>query len=458
MKKPRSLRQVLGSGMLLVAAALLPAHTGRAEATPIAFELQAVKSTYLVGEPVVLTLRQHGTATLRLLYGGYHELWRTDANFRIVVDRGQGFTRYRAKRLYSLSGWGEEEAEVKDGERAEFVLSYDDNIHDCIFPSPGTVRVAVEYEDEQLGLIRSNVVTLGIKAPDGGEKEVHDVLGALPDRGTTYLMDLNGPGGTAIPGWEAALMAEHPRSVYLQGPRVRTLEARVASVTDAIDPSDPTSPPASDHETRERLLRERRVAFLPEAEDLAADLEGGQFEPDALLLLAGLVSEAGDDDRADSIFARIARDFPDRLAGRIAKEEIGDDEPPELHVSPSPSSLWPPSHGLEPVTVTVTVTDNVDPDPCVKLVSIVCEDSGVQQPAQKGQGQAASQGCDHDDIAEATYGTDDREFRLRAQRVGFGAGRVYTITYEASDAAGNTTRSTATVTVGHDQGGGQKNK
>jgi hypothetical protein len=48
---------------------------------------------------------------------------------------------------------------------------------------------------------------------------------------------------------------------------------------------------------------------------------------------------------------------------------------------------------------------------------------------------------------------DDTTFRLRAERSGVGSGRIYTITYEAEDDCGNTTRASATVTVPLSQGG-----
>ena len=56
------------------------------------------------------------------------------------------------------------------------------------------------------------------------------------------------------------------------------------------------------------------------------------------------------------------------------------------------------------------------------------------------------------DIQEADLGTYDRSFSLRAERSGLGNDRVYTITYEATDASGNETSATAEVTVPHDQG------
>ena len=56
------------------------------------------------------------------------------------------------------------------------------------------------------------------------------------------------------------------------------------------------------------------------------------------------------------------------------------------------------------------------------------------------------------DISGANLGTDDRNVQLRAERAGGGSGRVYTFVYRVTDAAGNSTDATATVTVPHDQG------
>ena len=52
-----------------------------------------------------------------------------------------------------------------------------------------------------------------------------------------------------------------------------------------------------------------------------------------------------------------------------------------------------------------------------------------------------------DDIQGANFGTDDRQFELRNERSGTGRGRLYTVTYSATDASGNKTVRQATVTV-----------
>ena len=47
---------------------------------------------------------------------------------------------------------------------------------------------------------------------------------------------------------------------------------------------------------------------------------------------------------------------------------------------------------------------------------------------------------------------DDTTFKLRAERAGGGDGRTYTITYEATDACGNSATDSLEVFVPHDRG------
>ena len=82
------------------------------------------------------------------------------------------------------------------------------------------------------------------------------------------------------------------------------------------------------------------------------------------------------------------------------------------------------------------MSDDKDSSPTVALQSITCDDACV--PA--------------DDIAGAELGTDDREFELRSERKGSGAGRTYTITYSATDSSGNAATAVTSVVLPHDLG------
>jgi len=118
--------------------------------------------------------------------------------------------------------------------------------------------------------------------------------------------------------------------------------------------------------------------------------------------------------------------------GSIEKQ---DTTPPFISVSVAPTNLWPPNGKLNPVKVTVSVKDDYDPQPEIKLESIT-----------------ANEVLGQDDIGDAEIGSDDRQFSLMAKRDGSSkSGRIYTITYSATDATGNKATASATVTVPHDE-------
>ena len=111
-----------------------------------------------------------------------------------------------------------------------------------------------------------------------------------------------------------------------------------------------------------------------------------------------------------------------------------DNTPPAISVTLSPATIWPPSHKMVKVTAQVQVSDDRDPNPVVRLVSITANEGNP------------------DDVSGADLGTYDREFSVRAERTGQQKqGRVYTVRYSATDASGNTAFANATVTVPHDQ-------
>jgi predicted extracellular nuclease len=110
--------------------------------------------------------------------------------------------------------------------------------------------------------------------------------------------------------------------------------------------------------------------------------------------------------------------------------------PPVVDVTVSPDSLWPPNHKYVTVEATVIVTD-ADPNATVTLLSVTSNE--------------ADDGLGDGDTPNDIVIVDDYTFNLRAERSGTGDGRIYTITYQATDACGNSTQATATVTVPHEQ-------
>jgi hypothetical protein len=124
--------------------------------------------------------------------------------------------------------------------------------------------------------------------------------------------------------------------------------------------------------------------------------------------------------------------------GGTASESVTiyrDATPPAITCLPTPSSLWPPTGKLVPVTVGVTVTDGT---------------SGADGFLLTGA--ATSLGDLAQDVVDFDVGTPDVAGLLRAKRPGTGSERIYSLAYTARDLAGNTTRCVGTVAVPHDQG------
>jgi hypothetical protein len=116
--------------------------------------------------------------------------------------------------------------------------------------------------------------------------------------------------------------------------------------------------------------------------------------------------------------------------------QLADTTPPRISVTLNPTTMWPPNNKLVSVAATVSVADDYDPAPEVKLESITSNET-----------LAAT------DVSGAAIGTDDRQFALKATRQGTSTvGRIYTITYSAADGSGNRALASAVVTVPHDQG------
>jgi len=110
-----------------------------------------------------------------------------------------------------------------------------------------------------------------------------------------------------------------------------------------------------------------------------------------------------------------------------------DDVPPALVVSMDPDTIRSPEGDFMPVNAIFTVKeDYFDHLPAIKLESIFPNET-----------------IDYGDITDASYGIDDRHIRFRA-RHNDTADRIYTVIYSATDASGNQTLASATVTVPYD--------
>lgn len=116
---------------------------------------------------------------------------------------------------------------------------------------------------------------------------------------------------------------------------------------------------------------------------------------------------------------------------------LQDERAPTLDLTTSHRVLWPANHRYVRVTVSATATDDTDASPSIAFV-----------------GAASNEPDDHvadGSTAEDIVRVDDFTFLLRAERSGTGSGRAYSLTYRASDAAGNSTLTVAEVEVPLDQ-------
>jgi hypothetical protein len=109
-----------------------------------------------------------------------------------------------------------------------------------------------------------------------------------------------------------------------------------------------------------------------------------------------------------------------------------------LGAAPSAAALWPPSHAMMPITFAVSASDAVDAEPVCSVASV----SSNEPVSGTGQG----------DMAPDWTMTGALSLNVRAERAGSGSGRVYTIAITCADRAGNTSTTTARITVAHDQG------
>lgn len=133
-----------------------------------------------------------------------------------------------------------------------------------------------------------------------------------------------------------------------------------------------------------------------------------------------------------------ARDAAGNIATASFTVTVVDTTAPAFSgLTPSSATLWSPNHKMVPITLSALTSDNTGVT-SLKIVSV----SSSEPDNGLGDG----------DTAGDYQITGDLSVNLRAERSGKGNGRIYTITVEASDASGNTSTRTCTVSVPKSQG------
>ena len=111
---------------------------------------------------------------------------------------------------------------------------------------------------------------------------------------------------------------------------------------------------------------------------------------------------------------------------------VSDTSSPTIRrATPTAATLWPPNHAMTPITIQVSVSDTVDPAPSCYITRVSGNDGATADDWQI---------------------TSPLTLNLRAERLGPGKGRTYTIGVQCADASGNVSLPTSTtVFVPHDQ-------
>jgi hypothetical protein len=125
------------------------------------------------------------------------------------------------------------------------------------------------------------------------------------------------------------------------------------------------------------------------------------------------------------------------VASDTVTVNVVDTTAPTVTVTLTPDTLWPPNHRLVQISATVAAGDA-----CAGTLPAVLYSITSSEP-DNGLGDGDTSG----DISSAALGTPDTTFALRAERSGSGPGRVYTVTYRATDPTGNAGTGSAAVGV-----------
>jgi hypothetical protein len=113
--------------------------------------------------------------------------------------------------------------------------------------------------------------------------------------------------------------------------------------------------------------------------------------------------------------------------------KVVDSTPPAIsNVTASPNVLWPPNQKLVGVTLSVSDSDQCDPNPVCKIAQITSNEPIAPSDAQI---------------------TGTLTAQLSAARLGSGSGRIYTLAVQCTDAAGDVSTANTTVLVPHDKAG-----
>ena len=165
-----------------------------------------------------------------------------------------------------------------------------------------------------------------------------------------------------------------------------------------------------------------------------ASVDDGSFDPDGDPLTI-TQSPAGPYPIGTTTVLLTVRDPRGATSQATATVTVVDTTGPDVSgVSATPNTLWPPNHQMVPIHIDYNTTDT-----CSAGGTCVLSVSSNEPITGLGDG----------DTSPDWSIVDEHNVMLRVERAGNGSGRVYTITIDCTDGAGNHTIKTVTVNVPH---------
>ena len=183
------------------------------------------------------------------------------------------------------------------------------------------------------------------------------------------------------------------------------------------------------------------VSELPTTEQYSYIFEGNSQSLDHILVSDNLMQKTQPEFDIVHVNAEFNSSIRPTDHDPLVARFCTDSDTPQMTITVTPKMLWPPNRKYVRVTAEVEVDDQ-DPDVVIELISVTSSD-----PDDTGR---------RNDLPNDIVIIDDFTFNLRAERLSKD-GRVYTITYAATDACGNKTEQSAEVRVpGHKYKHGHK--
>lgn len=184
-----------------------------------------------------------------------------------------------------------------------------------------------------------------------------------------------------------------------------------------------------------------------EASIIAEDIDNGSFDPDGNEISLS-IDNIGPFSVGEHYVNLTVTDEHSEMDTCQAKVTVVDVTPPSIDVfTLSPNVLWPPNHKMVLITPTIIASDNCDQNPVIELISIITNEGDETNTYDPNYDSTIGDGNTINDI----HVDEEGNIYLRAERMGPGTGRIYTITYTVTDASGNSATVSAIVTVPHDE-------